>query len=154
MFFEVASICWVWAVEGCGPIRGKIAMPEEHHSRLSRTWPWNGATISKQISQRVNMLRRFRRGNKPMQKDGHHLPMVNQHAIFMHLFKIMEIRIPSFVFPSCDVACPSPITFCIKSRTLCPSYYFLHWVRDVVPFATKMLDYSRILIETPMFGRM
>jgi hypothetical protein len=125
MFFEVASICWVWAMEGCGPIHGKIAttksMPEEHHSRLSRTWPWNGATISEQISQRVNMLRRFRRGNKPMQKDGHHLPMVNQHAIFTHLFKIMEIQIPSFVLPFVWRCVPEP-------------YYFLHRVKDVMPF--------------------
>jgi len=88
-------------VEGCRPIHGKIAitkfMPEQRHSRLSRTRPGDGAAVPEQISQCLNMLRRFRRGNKPVQKDRYHLPVVNQHAIFTQLFEIMEIGIRSLV---------------------------------------------------------
>jgi len=49
-----------WAMEGCRPIHGKIAMakfmPEQRHSRLSRIRPGDGAAIPKQISQCLNML--------------------------------------------------------------------------------------------------
>jgi hypothetical protein len=68
-------------VEGCRPIHGKIAMaksmPEQRHSRLSRIGPGDGAAVLEQISQCLNMLRCFRQGNKPVQKDRHHLPVVN-----------------------------------------------------------------------------
>jgi hypothetical protein len=87
------------------------------------------------------MLQRFHQGNKPEQKDGHDLPMVNQHVIFTYLFKSMEIRILSFVLPFMWRCVPKP-------------NYFLHRIRDPMPFVMKMPDYPGTLIETPMFIRM
>jgi hypothetical protein len=87
------------------------------------------------------MLRRFRRGNKPVQKDRHHLPVVNQHAIFMQLSEIMEIGICFLVLPFVGGCVPEP-------------YDLLHEVRDTMPFVAKMPDDPSTLIETPIFRKM
>jgi hypothetical protein len=116
-------------------------MPEQRHSRLSRTGLGDGAAVPEQISQCLNMLRRFCQGNKPMQKDCHHPPMVNQHAIFTQLSEIMEIGIRSLVLPFVGGCVPKP-------------YDLSHEVRDTVPFVTKMSNDPCTLTETPIFRRM
>jgi hypothetical protein len=87
------------------------------------------------------MLRRFRRGKKPVQKDRHHLPVVNQHAIFTQLSEIMKIKIRSLVLPFVGGCVPEP-------------YDLPHGVRDTMPFVAKMPDDPSTLTETPIFRRM
>ncbi len=132
-------------MEGCRPIHGKIetakSMPEQRHSRLLRTGPGDGAAVPEQISQCLKMLRRFRRGNKPMQKDRHHLPVVNEHAIFIQLSEITKIGIRSLVLPFVGGCVPE-------------AYDSSHGVKDTVPFVAKMPDDLGILTETPIFRRM
>ncbi len=84
------------------------------------------------------MLRRFRRGNKPVQKDCHHLPVGNQHAIFTQLPEITEIGIRSLVLPFVGGCLPEP-------------YDLPHEVRETVPFVAKMPDDPGTLTETQYF---
>jgi hypothetical protein len=67
--------------------------------------------------------------------------MVNQHAIFMQLSKIIEIGIRSLVLPFVGDYVPEP-------------YDLPHEVKDIVPFVAKMPDDPGILTETPIFRRM
>jgi hypothetical protein len=76
-----------------------------------------------------------------MQKDRHHLPVVNQHAIFTQFFEIMEIGIRSLVMPFVGGCMAKP-------------YDLPHGVRDTVPFFAKMPNDSSTLTETPIFRRM
>jgi len=139
-FYEWASI---WAVEGYRHVYNEITLiklvPEQRHSRFSRTRAEDGATVPKEISQRSNMLRRFRWWHKFVQNDDHHLPMMDQHGIFTNFYKIVENRIMSLVFP-------------FRWRCDPEAYYLLHWVRDIVPRDTKMSDYPSAVLETPMLG--
>jgi hypothetical protein len=132
-------------VEGCRPIHGKIetakSMPEQRHSRLSRTGPGDSAAMPKQISQCLKMLRRFRRGNKPMQKDCHHFSVVNEHEIFTQFFEITEIGTCSLVLPFIENCVSEP-------------YHLPHEARDTVPFAAIMPDDPNTLTGTPIFRRM
>jgi hypothetical protein len=111
-------------------------MPEQRHSNLSKI----GVVVLKQTSQCLNMLWRFHHCNKLVQDDGHHLPMLNQHGIFKNLMKIIENYIVFLVLPLMWHYKPNP-------------YLFLHWVMDIMPFATKMLDYPSTIIHTPMFDK-
>jgi hypothetical protein len=132
-------------VEGCKPIHGKIetakSMPEQRHSRLPKTRPGDSAAVPKQISQCLKMLWRFRRGNKPMQKDCHHFSVVNEHAIFTQFFEITEIGICSLVVPFVGNCVSEP-------------YHLPHGTRDTMPFVAKMPNDPSTLTGTPIFRRM
>jgi hypothetical protein len=93
----------VWVMEGYQPLHNEIAMtklvPKQRHSRLLKRGAEDGATVPKEISQRSNMFQRFRGWNKFVQNDGYHLPVVDQHGIFMDFLKIINNRIAPLVLP-------------------------------------------------------
>jgi hypothetical protein len=139
-FCEWASIR---VVEGYQLIYNEITSTklvlEQRHSRLSKTGAEDGAIVLKEISQRSNMLRRFRWRHKFVQNDGHHLPVMDQHGIFTDFYKIVENWIMFLVFP-------------LRWRYDLEAYYLLYRVEDTVPHSTKMSDYPSIVFETSMLG--
>jgi hypothetical protein len=103
-------------------------------------WNLSLGTTNSQKVYHYRYILRFYQWNKFVQNDGHHLLEMNQHGIFMNLVKIIKNRIASFVLPLMWRFEPEP-------------YYFLHWIKDIMPFATKISNYPSIIVQNPMFGK-
>ncbi len=72
--------------------------PNNAIQHLRRRGAEHSAAVPKEISERLNVFRSFSGRNKCMQNDGHHLPIMDQHRVFIKLLKILKIRIISLVF--------------------------------------------------------
>jgi len=62
----------------------------------------------------------------------------------MDLLKIKKNQIPSIILPFMWRCEPEPEP---------EPYYFLHRAKDIVSFATEMLNYLNVVVHTPMFGK-
>jgi hypothetical protein len=83
----------VRAKEGHPPVHGEITViepvPKEHHLELLRARVDDRSTVPKEVSQCSDVLGRFPGRYEPVQNNGNHVPIVNEHGILVDLLKIV-----------------------------------------------------------------
>ncbi|CAM6054074.1 unnamed protein product [Sphagnum tenellum] len=143
--FKVRSKRQSSGFEGLGypPVDGEVTATEpvakEHHFGLPRARADDRSTIAKEVSQCSSVLERFPRRYEPVQNNGNHVPVVDEHGILANLSKIAEKWI-------------DPLVLRFRGRRDPEPYHSVHGLRDAVASGTKMSDDPGAVVEALMHG--
>jgi hypothetical protein len=122
-----------------GEITAAELVPKEHHLGLPRARADDRSTVPKEVSQGSDVLERFPGRHEPVQNNGNHVPLVNEHGILADLPKTVEKRI-------------DPLVLRFRGRRDPEPYHFTHGLRDAVASGTKMSNDPGAVVEAPVLG--
>jgi hypothetical protein len=85
------------------------------------------------------VLGRFPGRHEPVQNNGNHVPLVNEHGILVDLPKTVQKQI-------------DPLVLRFRGRRDPEPYHFTHGLRDAVASGAKMSNDPGALVEAPVLG--